>query len=136
MSEKFDLNDFVNEPDIIPINGKDFKLRDLTMAEIIRFQKVFNLATKEIEKALKPVGTFGKLFGVKRRDVLNEGKASEDYKVLKVALDICNPDLPFTPDDFDALTPKQIQVIALKILERNYFFDRKNLAQAVLNKKQ
>jgi hypothetical protein len=136
MSEKFDLNDFVNEPDIIPINGKDFKLRDLTMAEIIRFQRVFNLATKEIEKALKPVGTFGKLFGVKRRDVLNEGKASEDYKVLKVALDICNPDMPFMPDDFDALTPKQIQVIALKILERNYFFDRKNLAQAVLNKKQ
>lgn len=136
MSEKFDLNDFVNEPDIIPINGKSFKLRDLTMAEIIRFQKTFNLATNEIEKALKPVGMFGKLFGIKRRDVLKEGKTSEDFKVLKVALDICNPDRPFLPDDFDALTPKQIQVIMLKILERNYFFDRKNLAQAVLNKKQ
>jgi len=136
MSEKFDLNDFVNEPDIIPINGKNFKLRDLTMAEIIRFQKTFNLATNEIEKALKPVGMFGKLFGIKRRDVLKEGKTSEDFKVLKVALDICNPDRPFLPDDFDSLTPKQIQVIMLKILERNYFFDRKNLAQAVLNKKQ
>ena len=135
MSEKFELNDFINEPDIIPINGKNFKMRDLTMSEIVRFQRVFNLATKEITKAMAPMTFWEKLLGIKRRDVLNEGKTSEDFKVLKTCFDICNPEQPFMPEDFNAMTPKQIQVIMMKILERNYFFDQKNLVKAVFSKK-
>lgn len=134
MSKNFELNDFINEPDIIPINGKNFKMRDLTVSEIIRFQRVFNLATKEITKALRPLTFIEKLFGIKRRDVLNEGKSSEDFKVLKTCFDICNPDMPFTKSEFDALTPKQIQAIVIKIMERNYFFDQKNLIKEVFSK--
>lgn len=136
MSGKFELNDFINEPDILQINGKDFKLRDLTMAEIVRFQRVFNLATKEITKAFKPLSLWEKLLGIKRRDVLGEGKSSEDFKVLKTAFDICNEGQPFTEKDFDSLTPKQIMAISTKILERNYFFDKTNLVRQVFSGKQ
>lgn len=128
---EYTLNDFVNEPDVITIGKKKFQLRDLTMRELIKLQGLLQNVADVIQATIKPLSLWERIRGVKRRNLIEEGKATEDFKVIKLVLDICNPDEPFTASDFNDLTKQQTQVLLKIILERNYFFDRKNPGKEV-----
>lgn len=114
----YNLNEILNTDEQVKIGEKIFKVRELTIKErakldvILRdYAQTLNSIKSDVEALTKEIAT----------------KDSTDFRFIKTALDICNPDLEFSVDDFEALTMSQVIKLQTIIMEKNNFLVQKNL---------
>jgi len=110
----YDLNALLNAGEKIKIGEKVFLLRELSIRERAGLQNTL----REYIKLLNDIKD-------DPQAMLQESRAtkdSTDFKIIKQSLDACNPNTPFTEEDFENLTISQVAALEKKILDVNNFF--------------
>ena len=112
---KINIDQILNVPDELIVNGKTFLLRELTVKERIGLIHTLREVIEEAEEAKKNPEAASEFY--KRL----ENPDSSDFKFIKAALDPANPVQPFVLADFENLSNSQIAAIFKKIHEKNNF---------------
>jgi len=132
---KYNLEEILNIGDEIEnINGKTFRIRQLTIKERVVLDKILKNASNKLLESVAPslITKLLQFIGIKKAiDVFKEGKDNNDFLFIKTCLDFCNPKQLFTFKDFEALTTNQTIGLQKIISDQNYFFDMEKLLKEV-----